>query len=556
MMFPYETVALSAAIAGAYNSPFDAETWLSDCTKTFIHVLIFICLPFAILNRLYFYPLLISPLRDIPSAPQAPVHKRLLKEVRGLEPLQWLTNVPNRGLIRYFGLLNVECLFVTTPAAFKEILDTKNYRWIKPPKSSSLFKLIIGDGLITLEGPHHKEQRKLLQSSFGFRQIQDLYPTFWGKAIELLDCMTRGIGSRGSGDDAAVLDIQDWMGRAALDMIGLAGFGFKFDSVSNPEGELVRQYRRLFGIKPAPVAQVLAHVIPTSLLRFLPIQALEDVRVSTGAIKAYLSKAIQEMRVTLAKTGGGQKPVVDRDVLSVAMRDAALSEQQLIDHAMTFLGAGQDTTAFALTCAVMELSQNPELQERLRQEIRANLPSPASPGFCADYPIDPARLPWLTATVNETLRCYPSVDAIGRVSLDADAFVAGHRIPKGSIVNIPVGAVNRYGEFWSGSSFDPAKWCPERWLDHDDGAKLNPTGGAVDPWVMMTFSRGARQCIGERFARAEMAVVLAALVGRFRFELRGASGKGKPMEDLDIFYGFTGCIAGGLWTGVEVVPGW
>ncbi|KAJ0124305.1 hypothetical protein J7T55_005643 [Diaporthe amygdali] len=340
------------------------------------------------------------------------------------------------------------------------------------------------------------------------------------------------------------------MGRATLDLIGLAGFGFKFDSISNPEAKLVRQYRRLFGIKPSPVTQVLAHIIPTSILRFIPTPTLEDVRVSTGAIKAYLSRVIREKRATMAETG---QKLVDKDVLSVAMQDTLLSEQQLIDHAMTFLGAGQDTTAYALTCSVMELSQNLELQDRLRQEIRANLPSPTSSRFRAD-PIDPARLPLLTAVVNETLRCYPSVDAIGRVCLGADAVVAGQKIPRGSIVNIPVAAANQYSAFWSGSSFDPAKWHPERWLDND--GKLNSTGGAIDPWVMMTFSRGGRQCIGERFARTEMAVVLAALVGRMRFYFQGASGRGKPINDLDIFYGFTGYIFGGLWNTVEIVQGW
>lgn len=539
------TVAFAAVVTAAYNSPLH-ERWITDCVKTFGFVLILTSLPLAIINHLFIYPL-ISPYRGLPTALQEPIHKRFLKEVRGLEPLSWLANVPNNGIIRYFGFLNVECFFVTTPAAFKEILDTKAYRWVKPPKSSSLFKMIIGDGLITLEGQHHKEQRKLLQSSFGFRQIQDLYPTFWGKAIELLGGIEQDISCE---DQDSVVDVQDWMGRATLDLIGLAGFGFKFDSISNPEAKLVRQYRRLFGIKPSPVTQVLAHMIPTSILRFIPTPTLEDVRVSTGAIKAYLSRVIREKRATMAETG--QKPV-DKDVLSVAMQDTSLSEQQLIDHAMTFLGAGQDTTAYALTCSVMELSQNQELQDKLRKEIRAKLPSPTSSGFSAD-PIDPARLPLLTAVVNETLRCYPSVDAIGRVCLGVDAVVAGQKIPRGSIVNIPVAAANQYSAFWSGSSFDPAKWHPERWLD-DDG-KLNSTGGAIDPWVMMTFSRGSRQCIGERFARAEMGVVLAALVGRMRFCFQGASGRGKPINDLDIFYGFTGYIFGGLWTTVEIVQGW
>jgi cytochrome P450 len=538
---------LVIAITAIYSG-INTQLHITNYLLNFLCVTVFLIIPTSIIYHLYIYPL-ISPFRGLPTAPQAPVHQRLLKEVRGHHALLWLEKVPNNGLIRYFGFLNVECLFLTSPAAFKEILDTKTYRWVKPPKSTSLFKLLIGDGLITLEGQAHKQQRRLLQPSFGFRQIQDLHPSLWGKVNELLGGIEKDI-SREENDK--VVNIQDWMGRTTLDLIGVAGFGFDFNAISDPESTLVSQYRRLFGIKPSPITQVLTEIIPTTILRYLPTKALEDVRVSTTAIKTYLSTAIQEKKAKLAEPEG---KVSDKDILSVAMQDPSYSEQQLIDHSMTFLGAGQDTTAFTLTCAIMELSQNQQLQDKLRREIRSNVRNPRSPGFGTDTD-DLNGLPWLSAVINETLRCYPSVDAIGRVSLEADAVVAGQKIPKGTIVNIPVTAVNQYSKFWAGTSYDPIKWHPERWFDDINDGKLNSTGGAINGWAMMTFSKGTRQCIGERFARAEMAVVLAGLVGRFSFQFQGASGRGKPMAELDMFYGFTGHIMGGFWTTVKVVEGW
>ena len=536
----------------------------------------------SVVNNFYIYPQYTSPLRHIPTVKQVPVHQRLFTEIRGKAARvffdQSLSDAGKkkkrdddgvnqegdssgaggggRGLVRAFTTLNTEVLIATQPEVVKEILvQGGGYGWMKPPAMSRILEMLIGRGLVTMEGTEHRHHRRLLQSAFNYRQIQDLYPTFWEKTTELVTCMGDEIGKKGSD---GVVDIQDWMQRATMDVIGTAGFGFEFRAVSDPESELVRNYRRMFESEPSPVADLLLRTLPVmSLLKMMPVQRIKDIEASTGAIRTQLKIIIDQRRKILKGSGGEKRTLSEKDILSVAMQgDEEYSDEQLMGHSMTFLAAGQDTTAFALTCAILELSQHLDVQEQLRKEIRAHLPSLDSQDSISTGATNVDGLPWLTAVCNETLRFHPSVDKSSRVNLPNDAVLAGYKVPKGTLVDIPVQAFNTHQPLWSDSPWDVLGWHPERWFDDVSAGKLNSSGGAADAYSFMTFMRGARSCIGERFARTEMAILLAGMVGRFEFEFHGASGKGRPIELLDVSYGFTGHVNDGVFVTVKEVAGW
>ncbi|KAL9624668.1 MAG: hypothetical protein Q9160_001022 [Pyrenula sp. 1 TL-2023] len=496
----------------------------------------------------YIYPH-VSHLRQIPTAQQAPVHKRFFKETRGPGVVGWMTSVPNNGLIRGFTFLNRELLIATNPETLKEILATDAYSWVKPPSYAELLSMIIGNGLVTLEGPAHKQQRKMLQPSFSYRHIQELYPTFWAKTKELVGSIQddiRRIESDG------IIDIQDWMGRTTLDIIGVAGFGMDFRAITDLSSQLVSDYRQMFVGDRSPGSLIAARVLPIKLIKYIPTRRLKAVWTSTRAISLFLQTRITERRAILEKS---DQVLADKDILAVAMQAEAYTDAQLIDHSMTFLAAGQDTTSFALTMAIFQLSQDHALQDRVRLEIRRALPSPGVQDAIITSS-DMEVLPWLTAVCNETLRLWPSVDATGRMSLHSDRMVAGTKIPKGTLIGIPMHAYHRYYPLWSATSYSASEWHPERWFENIEKGEMNLTGGATNSRSFMTFNKGARSCIGERFARGEMAVVLAGLIGKFEFTFNGASGKGKPLDNLDIMYDFTGSVLGGMWVHVKEVEGW
>lgn len=211
---------------------------------------------------------------------------------------------------------------------------------------------------------------------------------------------------------------------------------------------------------------------------------------------------------------------------------------------MTFLIAGHETTATAMIWALLVLCQNPNVQTKLRQEIRTHLPSPKEPITAAQ--IDNCH--YLQAVCSEVLRVWAPVAMTMRTACRGTS-LNGQHIPAGTDIIIAPWAVNVSKTLWGS---DAADFKPERWLDADGTS--NNHGGAVSNYAFLTFLHGPRSCIGQKFAVAEFACLLAAWVGRF--ETRFEEGSLLARGELDIKGGVTAKPKGGLWVQMEEVAGW
>ena len=192
------------------------------------------------------------------------------------------------------------------------------------------------------------------------------------------------------------------------------------------------------------------------------------------------------------------------NILSVAIKSGGFTDEALVNQLMTFLIAGHETTACALSWAICMLCNHPEVQSRLREEVRSLLPDPRSPASSVSSN-DIDSLPYLNAVCNEVLRLYSPVPVTVRVAAD-DTTLLGHRIPKGTTIFISPWATNANKEFWSE---DAADFNPDRWLGE---GKAN-TGGIESNYAFLTFLHGPRSCIGQGFAKGEFACLLAAWIG-------------------------------------------
>jgi cytochrome P450 len=106
---------------------------------------------------------------------------------------------------------------------------------------------------------------------------------------------------------------------------------------------------------------------------------------------------------------------------------------------------------------------------------------------------------------------------------------------------------------------DATKFNPNRWLSTENGNgnpfKANPnSGGATSNYAFLTFLHGPRSCIGQGFAKAEFACVLASWVGRFEFSLKNKEEYDE--ENVVIKGGLTARPANGLWVKMREVDGW
>ncbi|KAH0595801.1 hypothetical protein MHUMG1_06349 [Metarhizium humberi] len=376
--------------------------------------------------------------------------------------------------------------------------------------------------------------------AFAFRHIKDLYPVFWRKAREVVQAMSATANS----DGIATLDALDWANRCTLDIIGLAGMGVDFGSIQDPTNPLATTYKSLTGTQgQAGLLGILLILLPAWLANRIPLRSNNVIHNANRTIRNVCKDLIRDKKRRMAN-----KERTDVDILSVALESGLFSDENLVDQLMTFLAAGHDTTASALTWATYILSCYPDVQTRLRDEVRERLPRLDADADITSVDID--KMPYLNAVCNEVLRFFSPVPRTSREAVE-DTTVQGYPIPKGSVVLLSPWATNVDQNLWGG---DALEFKPERWLASDAmDTKSASSGGASSVYAFLTFLHGPRSCIGASFAKSEFACLLAAWVGRFEFDL--VNDEMRDKEKLVVRYGVTARPKGGLPVRARVLPG-
>ena len=353
--------------------------------------------------------------------------------------------------------------------------------------------------------------------------------------------MMKGIESsiKDAPDEKKVVEIKNWASRATLDIIGLAGMDNDFGTLQEPDNTLSKQYRKTI-VQPPPyvrVLQGLGLLVGPWIINSLPIQWNRSIWEGSHAIRTVCHEVIAKKKEKMEK-----KETMGVDILSVAMQSGGFTNENLVDQMMTFLLAGHETTATALQWTVYALCTHPDIQTRLREEIRENIPSTLidNPSGITSTAID--SLTYLNAICNEVLRFYPPVPLTVREAC-RDTTIANEPIPKGTKIFLSPEVTNHSVELWGP---DADEFNPARWL----GPGRANTGGAENNYAHLTFIHGPRSCIGQGFAKGELACLVAAIVGRFEMQLE------EPDKKLEMRGGVTVAPSDGVRARINVLEGW
>ncbi|KAL8664863.1 MAG: hypothetical protein Q9202_002725 [Teloschistes flavicans] len=434
-------------------------------------------------------------------------------EPTGKAQQRWINEIPNDGIIRFLNIFNEEWLLITSVKALAEVLTTNNYDFVKPSMFSGGLGKLLGVGIFLAEGDEHKVQRKNLMPAFSYRHIKDLYPIFWAKSSELVKAISDTLQSEGGEPNTSlskspIQELTNWSSRSTLDIIGTAGMGQDFGAIKDPTTELSVTYRRVFQSSgQVKILRLLGLVLPSWIVDRIPVSRNYDIPAATRTIRRICRQLIEQKKEKLAS-----KEPTGVDIISIALSSGVFTEDNLVDQMMTFLVAGHETTSTAMTWAVYSLCKHPQYQTRLREEIRAHLPSIDDP----EAPITAEmfdRVHFLHAVCNEILRLHSPITVTMREAIK-NTSICGQSVPKGTRIMISPAAVNTAEALWGA---DAAEFRPERWLNADN--TVNHSGGASSNYAFLTFLHGPRGCIGQAFAKAEFAVLVAGLVGRFEFDL-------------------------------------
>lgn len=261
----------------------------------------------------------------------------------------------------------------------------------------------------------------------------------------------------------------------------------------------------------------LAYFLPGWLFERLPLKT-KSLQEASAFIRAKCAECIDQARQENQKE---KKACSHADsICRVALDSNAFSSHNLENQLMTILAAGHHTSQSALTSTAALLCQHQEVQDRLRTEV-AQLLS-ASGGESDDAIAKLVQLPYLQAVCHEALRLFPPIPLIRRLTRSSTTLL-NYSIPKHTLLMISPWIVDRDTMHWGpdASEFRPTRWLDRRADDVSGSLHLNARGGSIGKNSFLTFSYGPRNCIGQVFAGAELAISVAILVSRFELKLAG-----------------------------------
>jgi cytochrome P450 len=348
------------------------------------------------------------------------------------------------------------------------VLVDNNRNYSKETRSNQIFNHVVADGLLTSEGEVWRKQRRLMQPSFHHSRLAPL-DTMIGESTEAMLAQWRK-----SCDAGRPIDIAREMAALTLTITTRALFGVILGDQVREIGEMVNR-----------------------AAQFLEKPSDPRVQQSMKELNDVVDKIILERRRDF-KDGG--------DLLSSMMMardadgDGAMDDGQLRNQVMTLMLAGYETTASALTWTWYLLSQNPEANRRLRNEVRDVLAG-RSPGYA-----DLERLREARNVFSEGLRMFPPAWTLGRRALGEDE-IGGYYVAPGTVIAICIYTLHRHPAFWE----SPDEFKPDRFTLANSAARHK--------FAYIPFGAGPRQCIGNTLGLMEGSLIIANVAQHFDLQL-------------------------------------
>ena len=383
------------------------------------------------------------------------------------------------GGIAQFKLLNKNYLLVTNPDYVKYILQD-NYKNYIRGRSVETGRVLLGNGLPLIDGDFWLRERRLLQPAFHRERVGKLVDT----VTDVIQVFVQDWAGKAKRNQ--ILDLDDEMMRLTLTAIIKSMFHTQIDdkipalsSAFNVASKFMLWRSQQMWKLPLPV----------------PIPRHVEYNRALNVLNETIYPLIADAR---------KNPKGDLLSMMLEMRDAdtgeGMSDLQARDEVVTIFFAGHETTAATMTWAFYQLSQHPDIEERVRAEIKSVLDG-RMPGF-ADLP----KLSYLQQFINEVLRLYPAAYLFAREALVEDV-IDGYPIPANTLIFISPFVTHRDEQYWPDPErFDPDRFAPEQIVSRPRH-------------VYYPFGEGPHVCIGNNFALMEMQLILAMTLRRFRLRL-------------------------------------
>lgn len=386
--------------------------------------------------------------------------------------------------------------FVCDPAVLEAILIKRPQDFPKSIVDDRLFKPAFGKSLIVTHGEDWRWKRRLAAPYFApsalARMVPDMVAPF--EAL-VLEWRAHGPG--------AIVDVSQSMTHATAEVISSALFTNQKEMSIEALSEAIDRY-----------LQRISWTVGFATLNvpaWVPHPGMQQMKRARRDMRKLLGDLIAGRRVTKNSYSD-----ICSDMMGATDPETGrlLSDDDLVDMLLTLVSAGHETSANALTWALLCAAEQPKLQSALRSEI-VSVASDRT--IAAD---DIPKLVLVEAFIKETMRLLPPAPLMARRTTRHET-ISGRSLPIGTTVFIPIYALHRHRALWeTPDRFDPGRFLGER-------------GKSIQRTAYIPFGSGPRVCIGATFAMMEMVAAAATLLRDLHFA-PGGEARCEPVHRITL----------------------
>lgn len=431
-------------------------------------------------------PFLVPPTVAPTEAP-LPVHKFLANFIRN--PLATFPKAVYEEPYCVFRNGGRTTAYICDPDLIERFLLDEANDFPKSPLEKRVLGDTLGDGILTAQGASWRWQRRTAAPLFRPGDLARHVPEMSRQAQAQLD---RWRGNGCSRPGGALQRIDHDMTDATFRVISATMFA----GAADDEGRLIQDNADIMlrwvsweiGYAIVGLPWWVPH--PGKLPRALASRRLRDA--VHGILNRRKAAGIGGEDL-MARLAAAKDPETGRP----------MDDEQIVDNMLTFLAAGHETTAKALTWTLYLLSRAPDWQERIREEVRQVVGENVVSGEHLE------RLVVTRQVVKEGMRLYPPAAIMSRI-VTKTTTVGTETLSPGTVLVFPIYAIHRNRRLWRDpDAFDPTRFAP------DAEKKLHRA-------QFMPFGFGPRLCIGMAFAMMEAQAFLATLLRGARFRWDGS----------------------------------
>ncbi|XP_011200321.4 cytochrome P450 6a2 [Bactrocera dorsalis] len=359
----------------------------------------------------------------------------------------------------------------------------------------------LNSNVFSLPGEKWRPLRIKLSPTFTSAKMKFMFSTLLTVAQQLEEAFSKELSKTSSG----VIELHDIMGRYTTDVIGSCVFGIECNSLKDPNADFRRIghtifYRQYYSIRWRTF--MLTYPIMFKILQLFKVKRIPN------HVEDFIIRLVHDTVRYREEHKVERKDFMNLLIELKNTKDSEgvplMSIDELAAQVFVFFAAGFETSSSNMTYGLFELAKNQRVQDKLREEIKTVLSK-----HNGELTYDAMKeMTYLDQVINETLRKYPALGALTRVSVDA------YKVPDTNItlekdtnIFIPAKEIHYDPDIYD----NPNEFRPERF----DPAEMEKR----HPQAFLGFGDGPRNCIGLRFGRMQVRVGLITVLKSYRFSL-------------------------------------